>query len=133
MNYLTGYISSRPINGNYIPQKVQNILAREYCKNNNYVYYMGAAEFMSRDSFSVLKSEISRLCKSEKEHKGIVCYSIDMLPSSDVTEHLVKSIIKRDKSLHFFLEDLCVSNPIELLNLLDLLRFKRNSISIYSF
>ena len=48
-----GYISSRDINGAVIPQKVQNLVIREYCKNKNFIYHLSSVEHKMKNTFHV--------------------------------------------------------------------------------
>jgi sporadic carbohydrate cluster protein (TIGR04323 family) len=133
MKYLTGYISSRSILNNHIPQKVQNILLRSYCDQISHGYLMGAAEYQMSTCYAVLRSEVDRLISSDEFHSGIVCYSINMLPDLELSAYFFKRIISARKSFHFFLEEIIVSDHGSMGDALELLTLIRVYSSNYSF
>lgn len=133
MKYLTGYISSRSIVNNHIPQKVQNSLLRSYCEQISHGYLMGAAEYQMSTCYAVLRSEVDRLMSSDEFHSGIICYSINMLPDLDSSASLFKRIISARKSFHFFLEDIIVSDQGSMRDVLELLTLIRVYSSNYIF
>lgn len=71
-----GYLTSRPVFGNYTPQKVQNLVIRDYCQRNSLVYLLGFVEYAITESFLILNQVVKELNKLE----GVVLYSVYMLP-----------------------------------------------------
>ena len=71
--YYSGYISSGLIDGNNIPQRVQNIILNDSAEIHGYGYVMCAAEYNIPGCYSVLRSQIKRVCTSGDEHVGIIC------------------------------------------------------------
>ena len=55
-SWYMGYIFSREIDGNIIPQKVQNLVIRDYCKQNGYQYLLSSVEYAMEDSNLMLNS-----------------------------------------------------------------------------
>ena len=56
-----GYIFSNPINGNFIPQRVQNLVIKDYATRNKLFYKLSATEYKSKKQIhliSVLKKLI---------------------------------------------------------------------------
>ena len=49
MKKLRGYIFSRAFMGERVPQSIQNLVIREFCKKNNYSYLLSAAEYAMND------------------------------------------------------------------------------------
>jgi len=133
MKYLTGYISSRSILNNLIPQKVQNVLLRSYCDQISHGYLMGAAEYQMSTCYAVLRSEVDRLISSDGFHSGIVCYSINMLPDLELSAYFFKRIVSARKSFHFFLEDIIVSDQDSMTDVLELLTLIRLYSNDYIF
>jgi sporadic carbohydrate cluster protein (TIGR04323 family) len=46
-----GYIFSRPFFGERVPQHIQNIVLRDYCRRNNLKFLMSATEYAIKNSF----------------------------------------------------------------------------------
>ena len=74
---LKGYISSRVFVGERVPQNIQNLCLRDFCKKNNFHFVLSATEHAMEDSFIVLKKLSLNLGKLD----GIVLYSMFQLPS----------------------------------------------------
>ena len=55
MNTYRGYISSRDCLGVNYPQRIQNIVIRDYCENNNFKFLLSAAEYSMAGSNIILK------------------------------------------------------------------------------
>ena len=88
-----GYISSRSINNNIIPQSLQNLKIRDFAKNNNLDYGLSITEYRMKNSYYALNS----LKNEIKSIDGVIFFSIYQLPESN-------SI--RKKFLKFFLKKL---------------------------
>ena len=69
---LRGYIFSRPFLGERVPQHVQNLVIRDYCKKNQFQFLLSATEYAMPNSDIMLKQVVSELDKIN----GIVAYSI---------------------------------------------------------
>ena len=103
-NYI-GYISSRAINGGMIPHRVQNIIVRNYARENSLQYNLSATEFNLGTSHSMLKNILS------KKMKGILFYSVLMLPTKkEDIEQIFHLIIQNDLELHFCAESIFVNS-----------------------
>lgn len=95
-----GYISSRNLDGNWIPQSIQNLTIRDYCSKNKFNFLLSSAEYSIQNCFSMLASTIK-----EKKVNIIVMYSIDQLPLDNITRiKLIKDALKQKKEIHFALE-----------------------------
>ena len=109
-----GYISSREINGAVIPQRVQNLVIREYCKNKNYIYHLSSVEHKMKNTFHVLDEVINNLSNVN----GVVMYSIFQLPYDEKKRDIVmKKLFKKSKFLTFALENITIKNFKELAKL----------------
>ena len=51
-----GYMFSREIKGNFIPQRVQNLVIKDFCKRKNLFFKLSSAEYIMENSFLMLKS-----------------------------------------------------------------------------
>jgi sporadic carbohydrate cluster protein (TIGR04323 family) len=74
---LKGYIFSRPFFEERVPQHIQNIILRDYCKKKNIHFLLSSTEYVIEKSTYIL----FELVKNYKNYDGIVFYSILQLPS----------------------------------------------------
>ena len=110
MNRVRGYIFSRPFMGERVPQHVQNIVIRDYCKKQGLQYLLSATEYAMAESHLILQQVLDELPKLE----GIVFYSLFLLPEDKVERGRVcKVILKNKKTIFFAVEGLLMSNKIE--------------------
>ena len=106
MKNLKGYVFSRPISKNIIPQKIQNIILRDYCVKNNYNFLISSIEYTMSKCHYVLDGLIRNMTK----YDGYVAYSIFQLPeNSSKRKNILKKIIKKNKEFHFVVENLIIS------------------------
>jgi sporadic carbohydrate cluster protein (TIGR04323 family) len=107
MKKIKGYIFSRPFFKERAPQHIQNIIIRDFCKNNNLHYSLSAVEFAMEESFKTLNEIINNMNNLD----GIVAYSLFQLPVNDeARKKIVNKIINKNKTIYFALEDLKISN-----------------------
>jgi len=109
--WVIGYIFSRKINNNYIPQKVQNLVIRDYCFRNNFNLILSATEYKSQNSFLMLDS----LCNKKKKYNGVVFYSLSMLVEMTKYWNLLEKFLKKKIYVYFALEEIviCKKKDIE--------------------
>ena len=104
---LRGYIFSRPFLEERVPQHVQNLVIRDYCKKNKFQFLLSATEYAIPNSDIMLKQIISELGKID----GIVAYSIFQLPIKNKDRfETVNSILNQKKEIHFACEDMRIQN-----------------------
>ena len=102
MNKLKGYISSRVFMGERVPQNIQNLCIRDFCKKNNFHYVLSSTEHAMENSFLVLKKLSNNLGKID----GIVMYSMFQLPSNrDLRLKIFNNFKKNKKKIFFALEN----------------------------
>jgi sporadic carbohydrate cluster protein (TIGR04323 family) len=112
-----GYIFSRDIKGNFIPQRVQNLVIKDFCKRKNLFFKLSSAEYIMENSFLMLKS----ILKDVKLIDGVVFYSIEMLPSKKkLREDILNNLIKNKKKIFFALEEIEI-NHIKAIKKIDML------------
>ena len=110
MSGVRGYIFSRPFLGERVPQHVQNIVIRDYCKKQGLQYLLSATEYAMAESHLILQQVLDELPKLE----GIVFYSLFLLPEDKVERDRVsKVILGNNKTIFFAVEGLRMSNQIE--------------------
>lgn len=107
MNGVRGYIFSRPFMGERVPQHVQNLVIRDYCKKQGLQYLLSATEYAMPNSHLILQQVLDEL----SELDGIIFYSLFLLPE-DTTERdrVIQIILKKEKTIYFAVEGLRISN-----------------------
>lgn len=109
-----GYIASRPIGGNRIPQHVQNLVIRDYANRNGLGYLLSAAEFSIPESIIVLNDVLAELDVLE----GIICYSIHMLPGDSTRRQaIISRILDAGCSLHAAVENIVIDDGTSAVSL----------------
>jgi sporadic carbohydrate cluster protein (TIGR04323 family) len=108
---LKGYIFSRPFLGERVPQHIQNIVIRDYCKKNNITFLMSATEYAVEGSLYILLELIQNL----KNYDGVIFYSLFQLPIKKKDRHQIyDDIVKNKKQLHFVVENISAKNKISI-------------------
>ena len=103
---LRGYIFSRSFMGERAPQHVQNIVIRNYCEKNDYIYLLSSVEYKMKNSYLMLE----QIMKDLKNVSGIVAYSMFQLPEKDrLRNSIYKRIISQKKEIHFSVEELKIA------------------------
>lgn len=111
MKSCRGYISSRSFGGEWMPQNVQNIMIREYCKKHDLHYLLSAAEYAIPKCYMVLKD----LVQESKNLSGLVLYSAYQLPEDEKCRmELCCEILENKCAIHLCAEDLIITNIKEL-------------------
>ena len=119
---LKGYIFSRPFFGERVPQNVQNIVLRDYCKKNNYQFNLSATEFAMPKSSFILSEILLELQK----YDGLVFYSMFQVPEKkDSRIKFYNKIVTLKKSVHFVLENLICKDKNDFYNLEKIFQIKQ--------
>ena len=109
MKKVRGYIFSREFMGERVPQFVQNLVIRDYCKKNKLTYLLSITEHAMENSSYNLKKLLTDL----KDVDGVILYSLFQLPEDDgLRSSFFKKILKKRKTIHFAVEELEI-NKIE--------------------
>lgn len=107
---LRGYIFSRPFLEERVPQHVQNIIIRDYCKRNNFEYLLSATEYAMPNSEIMLRQIVNELDGID----GIVAYSIFQLPQSNISRsYIINKILEKKKEMHFACENTHIKNLLD--------------------
>ena len=94
-----GYIFSRKINGNFIPQRVQNLVIRDFALKKKIFFKLSSTEYNMENCYIMLNSLIKDINKID----GIIFYSIEMLADDKKkTLKLIDFFIKKKKNIFFF-------------------------------
>ena len=83
--------------GERVPQSVQNLVLRNFCKNNNLTFELSSTEYAMDKSYHVLNQLLVN-----KKNKCIIFYSLFQLPENDnLRNKILKKFIKRKKKTDF--------------------------------
>ncbi len=102
MKKLRGYIFSRSFLGERVPQRVQNIVLRDYCRTQGYELLLATAEYAIPRSYLILRSVLDELPAID----GVVMYSMFQLPEDQNERHAIifDDVLKQGKEIHFAAE-----------------------------
>ncbi len=126
MRSYKGYIASRDCFGTYFPQRVQNIVIRDFCNKKKIKYELSAAEYSMKNSYLVL----SEIIQDMKRIDGIVAFSIFQLPSNNKERiNILKKIINKKKNIIFVLERFTVKSNKDIIKLNDIWSIKLNTLN----
>lgn len=96
-----GYISTH-MQERSVPQSVQQLVIREYCKKNDLKFLLSATEY--GDGFKMLESLLQ-----DKSINGIVLYSIFQLPyDNDRRKGIYFRALMEKKKLFFAAENMAI-------------------------
>ncbi|CAM2007622.1 LIC12192 family sporadic carbohydrate cluster protein [Acanthopleuribacter pedis] len=113
-----GYISSREQGGHFIPQRVQNLVIRDYAARHGLLFLLSAVEYYMDDCTMMLRA----LVDEADSLAGILFYSTHLLPKDPVVrEQLWQQVRERDFTLRFALEELVVADAQGITAMEDLL------------
>ena len=118
-----GYIFSRSINKNFIPQRVQNLVIRDFAYRKKIFFKLSLTEYNMKNCYIMLNTFLKDINKID----GIIFYSIEMLPTDKKEAlKLIDLFLKKKKSLYFALEELKVSSKKDLMRIKETLMIKKN-------
>jgi sporadic carbohydrate cluster protein (TIGR04323 family) len=120
-----GYIGARPLNGNRTPQHVQNIVIRDYARRKNLHYLLSAAEHTMPGSYMILEDLLDELPRL----KGIICYSIFMLPPDERRRRdIYDRVLHEGCDLHAAVEELAIASKDDIQAVEDILLVNKYAI-----
>ncbi len=123
MKKIRGYIFSRSFMGERAPQHVQNIVIKDFCKNNSLEYSLSVSEYKMENSFLILND----LIKKMKDIDGIVAYSLFQLPPDNKDRlKILKTILSKKKFISFAVEKITISKIKDLKAANVIWRLKKN-------
>ena len=88
-----GYIFSRSIGTNFIPQRVQNLVIRDFAERNKIFFKLSSTEYNMKNCFLMLNS----LTKNIKNIDGIIFYSIEMIFELKKIDEFFKKLLLKKK------------------------------------
>ena len=113
-SWYMGYIFSREIDGNIIPQKVQNLVIRDYATRTSKDLLLSSTEYKMKNSYLMLNSLIK---KKNKKFDGIILYSLFMLKNYPKLDIFLNKLNKNKIKVFCALEEIELNNKYTLQNL----------------
>jgi len=121
-----GYIFSKEIRGNFIPQRVQNLVIKDYSVRNKLFFKLSATEYNFQNH-----KNLKQVLKRIKSFDGMIFYSLFMLPELKKDRyHIYNKFLNNKKELHFALEELIIKSRKDLLLIENILSIKKNTYVI---
>ena len=103
MRGFQGYVTSRPFQGQRVPQHVQNLVIRDYCRGRELIYLLSGTEYAIPGSSLMLQQLLDGL----EQLDGIILYSLFQLPENKSSRQTIyQQVLAQKKSLHFAVETL---------------------------
>ncbi len=109
-----GYISSREIDGNIIPQKVQNLVIRDYAERYNMNLLLSSTEYKMKNSFLIFNSLIS---EKTNKYKAVIIYSLFMLKNFPKLKNILINLKKNKIRLFCALEEIEIKDNSDISSL----------------
>ena len=123
MKKVRGYNFSRSFMGERVPQHVQNIVIKDFCKKNKLNFLLSATEYSMPNSFYILKDLVNNL----DGIYGVVAYSLFQMPDDEMERvKMFNKIIKKRKKIFFACENLTLSNLDDINRLENIWSIKKN-------
>ena len=123
-----GYIFSRAIGANFIPQRVQNLVIRDFAERNKIFFKLSSTEYNMKNCFLMLNS----LIKNIKNIDGIIFYSIEMIYELKKKDELFKKLLLEKKTIYFALEEIKISNLKDYKKLNTIIKLKSETDKVHN-
>jgi sporadic carbohydrate cluster protein (TIGR04323 family) len=107
-----GYVQLMEFNNIYLPARIQNLIMKNFCEQNNAIFKLSVNEHYIKNCYM----ELFFILKKIKNIDGLIMSSIYMLPQ-DIKNfsYFIKLYKKRKLKLIFIFENKEVNNSKELL------------------
>jgi sporadic carbohydrate cluster protein (TIGR04323 family) len=103
-----GYIGSRPVRGTAYPQRVQNLVVRDYAARRGLPYRLSLVEYAMPSCYMMLRSLLTELPRLD----GVIFFSAFMLPETAAARHEVyERVFAAGTTLHAALENRALQSP----------------------
>jgi sporadic carbohydrate cluster protein (TIGR04323 family) len=113
-----GYIGSRPVRGVAYPQRVQNLVVRDYAQRRKLPFRLSLVEHAMPGSYMILENLLAELPQLD----GVIFFSAFMLPAAAPARHAVYDrILAAGGSLHVALENRFVADRVACAQLEEML------------
>lgn len=117
-NGYRGYMSTRAVRGSVTPQRVQNLVIRDYAARNQLPYLVSVSEFAMPNCYMILENALLELDRT----LGIIAFSAFMLPPARQERLAIyRRVLNCGASLHAALENLAIADERDIARFEDLL------------
>jgi sporadic carbohydrate cluster protein (TIGR04323 family) len=100
-----GYIVSAPVQGSHVPQRVQNLVVRDYAQRHGLPYRLSLTEYAMPGSTMMLATLLDDLASID----GIILFSLFTLPRDRARRTaMIERVLGAGKTLHAALERLAL-------------------------
>ena len=124
-----GYITARPVRGSHVPQRVQNLVVRDYTQRNNLEFRLSEVEYLMPGCYIMLNSVVAEL----PDLDGVVAYSLFMMPQrAERRRQVWQSFLEAGKVLHFAVENFALSTMDDLRTAEDILSLERTPQTLFT-
>ncbi len=104
-NIFKGYIASRPINNQLIPQRIQNMVIRLYAEKQGKIFSLSATEYIMDNCYMMLNS----LLPEAAHYEAIALYSLYLMPKNKEQRlKIYRSCLDVGTEIHFAFEELSI-------------------------
>ena len=109
--------------GERVPQSVQNLVLRNFCKNNNLIFELSSTEYAMNESYYILNQLLVN-----KKYKCIIFYSLFQLPENNILRYgILIKFFKRKKKLIFVLENITANKINDIQDIENIWHIKKIS------
>jgi sporadic carbohydrate cluster protein (TIGR04323 family) len=106
-----GYIVSRPVRGSHFPQRVQNLVVRDYAQRRKLAFRLSVTEYAMPGCTMMFESLLDELPSLD----GIVLFSLFVLPHQRERRlRAYERILDGAKTLHAALENLTLQTRADI-------------------
>jgi sporadic carbohydrate cluster protein (TIGR04323 family) len=113
-----GYIASRPIRGERMPQQIQNLVIRDYAVRSGLAFKLSATEYAMPGCFMMLNAVMEELPTLE----GVILFSMFMLPPDPVARRKIyDGVLSQGRALHAALENVAIRSASDVARFEDIL------------
>jgi len=101
-----GYIVSRPVRGSHFPQRVQNLVVRDYAQRRKLAYRLSVTEYAMPGCTMMFESLLAEIPQLD----GLVLFSLFVLPAQKERRlRAYERVLAAGKTLHAALENLVLA------------------------
>lgn len=102
-----GYVGSRPVAGQSYPQKVQNLVIRDYAARHGLDFKLSVTEYAMRGCYMMLQDALAELPRLD----GLILFSLFMLPRDAAKrEAIYDRVLGHGRELRAALEELTLAD-----------------------
>lgn len=114
-----GYIGSRPVAGQSYPQKVQNLVIRDYAVRHGLDLKLSVTEYAMHGCYMMLQDVLAELARLD----GVILFSLFMLPNdASKRREIYARVLGAGCELRAALEELSIVKETDVERFEDLLR-----------